>query len=199
MLRVSEDARAAARRLLERDGWSGEPIVGLAPGAAYGSAKRWPPERVGELAARVSSRLGARTAIVGALADRATADEVVAAAAAAGAPPGTVIDLTSRTDLPTLMGVLATCAAFVSNDSGAMHLAAALDVPVVAVFGPTREWATSPLAGPAGHEATIVLADVDCRPCMLRTCPIDHRCMTRIGVDDVFEPVARVLGKRGPA
>jgi heptosyltransferase-2 len=199
VLRVPDGARAAARRLLERDGWRGEPIVGLAPGAAYGSAKRWLPDRVGALAARIATELGARTAIVGALADRGTADEVIAAAAAAGAAPGAVIDLTSRTDLPTLMGVLATCAAFVSNDSGAMHLAAALDVPVIAVFGPTREWATAPLAGPAGRDATIVLADVDCRPCMLRTCPIDHRCMTRITVDDVFEPVARALGERGRA
>ena len=124
---------------------------------------------------------------------------VVDAAARAGVSRGTVIDLTARTDLPTLIGVLASCAAFVSNDSGAMHLAAALDVPVTAVFGPTREWATSPLSGPAGREATIVHTDVECRPCMLRTCPIDHRCMTRIPVDDVFAPVARAIRERGAA
>jgi heptosyltransferase-2 len=199
VLRVPDQARAAARRLLERDGWRGEPLVGLAPGAAYGSAKRWPPDRVGALAARLSTSLGARTVIVGAMADRATANDVIGATAAAGAAPDTVIDLTGRTDLPTLMGVLASCAAFVSNDSGAMHLAAALDVPVTAVFGPTREWATSPLPGPAGRDATIVHADVDCRPCMLRTCPIDHRCMTRISVDDVFASVTRALDQGGAA
>jgi heptosyltransferase-2 len=109
------------------------------------------------------------------------------------------VDLTGKTDLPTLIGVLAGCTAFVSNDSGAMHLAAALDVPVTAVFGPTREWATSPLAGPAGRAAAIVHTDVDCRPCMLRTCPIDHRCMTRITVDDVLGPLSRALAGRGVA
>jgi heptosyltransferase II len=118
--------------------------------------------------------------MVGAGADRATGDEVARAAHDEGYVG--LIDLVGRTDLLTLMGVLAHCAAFVSNDSGAMHLAAALDVPVTAIFGPTREWATAPIAGPAGRAATIVRTDVSCRPCMLRTCPIDHRCMTGISV-----------------
>jgi heptosyltransferase-2 len=109
------------------------------------------------------------------------------------------VDLTGRTDHATQLGVLEACAAFVSNDSGAMHLAAALDVPVTAIFGPTREWATSPLPGPAGRDAAIVHTDVDCRPCMLRTCPIDHRCMTRIAVDDVLGPVGRALREQGAA
>jgi heptosyltransferase-2 len=199
VVRAADGDRANARALLEQEGWRGEPLVGFAPGAAYGSAKRWLPARTGELAARVSGTLAARPVIVGSAADCDTAAEVVASATAAGLAPGAAIDLTGRTDLPTLIGVLASCAAFVSNDSGAMHLAAALDVPVTAVFGPTREWATSPLAGPAGRAADIVRTDVDCRPCMLRTCPIDHRCMTRITVDDVFAPVARALGGRGRA
>ena len=199
VLRPSEAARTAARRLLGDAGWRGERIVGLAPGAAYGSAKRWPPDRVGVLAARLARECGATPLLVGAAADRGTASEVLASAAAAGLPSSAILDLTGRTDLATLIGVLDVCAAFVSNDSGAMHLAAALDVPVTAVFGPTREWATSPLPGPAGREAAIVHTDVDCRPCMLRTCPIDHRCMTRIGVDDVLGPVVRTLGERGAA
>jgi len=198
VLRVGDADRAAAGALLEQDGWRGEPIVGLAPGAAYGSAKRWLPERVGLLAARVAAA-GARPVIVGAAADQATALEVVAAAAGAGLARGAVIDLTGRTDLPTLMGVLARCSAFVSNDSGAMHLASALDVPVTAIFGPTREWATSPLPGPAGRAAIVVHTDVSCRPCMLRTCPIDHRCMTGIEVDAVLTPVLRALADRGAA
>ena len=198
VLRVDDAARAASHALLERDGWRGEPIVGLAPGAAYGSAKRWLPERAGLLAARLAA-LGARPVIVGAGADQGTAAVVVAAARSAGLAGGAISDLTGRTDLPTLMGVLAACSAFVSNDSGAMHLAAALDVPVTAIFGPTREWATSPLPGPAGRPAVIVHTDVSCRPCMLRTCPIDHRCMTGISVDAVIAPVARTLGDRGAA
>ncbi len=75
-----------------------------------------------------------------------------------------------------------------------MHLAAALDVPVVAVFGPTREWATSPLPGPSGRGAIVLIEDVFCRPCMLRTCPIDHRCMARIGAQRVLDAVVSQLG-----
>jgi heptosyltransferase-2 len=199
VVRPRDEARARARTALADAGWRTGPLVGLAPGAAYGSAKRWPPERVGLLAARLVREFGATPVLVGAAGDCATAAEVVAAAVAAGVERSALVDLTGRTDLPTLIGVLDACAAFVSNDSGAMHLAAALDVPVTAVFGPTREWATSPLPGPAGHAATIVHTDVDCRPCMLRTCPIDHRCMTRIGVDDVLGPVARALRERSLA
>jgi heptosyltransferase II len=197
MLRIAEASRHRASVLLRESGWHGEPLVGMAPGAAYGSAKRWIPSRAGELAAALARDHGAAVVIVGAAADRATGDEVVRAAAAAGYPA--LIDLVGRTDLSTLMGVLARCVAFVSNDSGAMHLAAALDVPVTAIFGPTREWATSPLPGASGRAATIVRTDVSCRPCMLRTCPIDHRCMTGIGVEDVRRSVEAHVRAPGDA
>jgi heptosyltransferase-2 len=93
-----------------------------------------------------------------------------------------------RTDVGEAMGLTALCRAFVSNDSGAMHLSAAVGVHVTAIFGPTDERATSPL-GP--H--TIVKHDVWCRPCHLRDCPIDHRCMTRIPVASVFASVKTAL------
>ena len=91
-----------------------------------------------------------------------------------------VVDLVGRTSLGALVGVTAKAAVFVSNDSGAMHLAAALGRPVVAIFGPTDERATRPIGD---HD--VLTADVFCRPCMLRDCPIDHRCMKRITVDTV--------------
>ena len=91
----------------------------------------------------------------------------------------------------TLAGVIARCAAFVSNDSGAMHVAAALGVPLTAIFGPTDERATSPRSRGA---AEVILRQVFCRPCMLRECPIDHRCMKRIEVDEVARSVSRHLG-----
>jgi heptosyltransferase-2 len=184
-LRLTPALRDAGEGVLRRAGWEGERIVGLAPGAAYGSAKRWPPERMGQVAARLALEHGMRPVLVGAPDDCETAREVVGHAARAGLPTGGLLNLAGRTTLRALMGVMARCAAFVSNDSGAMHLAAALDVPVVAIFGPTREWATSPLPGPAGRPAIVVHADVFCRPCMLATCPIDHRCMTRIGTDQI--------------
>jgi heptosyltransferase-2 len=194
-VRVDDEHRGDADRLLRRHGWDGRPLVGVAPGAAYGWAKRWPPDRMGALAARLAREAGASVVMVGAAADRETVDVVARTARTAGAGAGALIDLAGATDLPALAGVLSRCRAFVSNDSGAMHLAAAVDVPVVGIFGPTREWATSPLPGPRAMATTIVHTDVWCRPCMLRTCPIDHRCMTGIGVDDVIAPVLSALGR----
>lgn len=161
---------------------SGRPIVGFAPGAAYGHAKRWPPDRVAAAAAALSRR-GASIVLVGAVADRPTGREIESAL-----PSGVrIANLIGRTTLGQLVGVIARCAAFVSNDSGAMHIAAALGVPLTAIFGPTDERATAP-AGPG--PADVILRDVFCRPCMLRECPIDHRCMKRIQVDDVVASVA---------
>jgi heptosyltransferase-2 len=192
---AGEAALATATAILQQHGWRGERLVGLAPGAAYGWAKRWPPAYVAALAHYVMQDLEARPVLVGAPADRPTAREVLLELRRRGRSPSTgVIDLVGMTDLTALIGVLARCSAFVANDSGAMHLAAALGVPVTAIFGPTREWATAPLPSPAGPEPRIVKTDVWCRPCMLRNCPIDHRCMTRISPEDVLAPLAAQLG-----
>ena len=159
------------------------PLVGFAPGAAYGHAKRWPPERVAQVVARLGAR-GATCVLVGAGGDREAGRDIEAAI-----PRGwRVINLIGRTDLRLLAGLLAVCDAFVSNDSGAMHLAAAVGTRVIAIFGPTDERVTAPL----GHH-DVILHQVFCRPCMLRDCPIDHRCMRRIDVDTVFEAVVRRL------
>ena len=99
-----------------------------------------------------------------------------------------VIDLVGRTSLGALVGLIARCRVFVSNDSGAMHLAAAVGVPVTAIFGPTDERVTAPLGD---HD--VILQKVFCRPCMLRDCPIDHRCMKRISSDQVFDAVSARL------
>ncbi|HKX70302.1 MAG TPA: glycosyltransferase family 9 protein [Acidimicrobiales bacterium] len=119
----------------------------------------------------------------------AGADREAGRAIESSLPPDvSVLNLIGRTDLRLLIGVLARCRAFVSNDSGAMHLAAAAGVPVTAIFGPTNERATAPLG-----EHDVLLEPVFCRPCMLRECPIDHRCMKRISPDAVFASVARRL------
>jgi heptosyltransferase-2 len=190
--RREEDDRAGGR-VLEAAGWKGERLVGIAPGAANGTAKQWPPERMGEVAARLIAEYDVSIALLGSGGDVAAARDLVARIDALRAPAGRVHNVTGRTSLGELVGIAARCAAFLSNDSGAMHLAAALDVPVVAVFGPTREWATSPLPGPSGRKAIVVTEDVFCRPCMLQTCPIDHRCMTRIEVSRVLNAVASQL------
>ena len=184
--RVSVTAASAerARDLLSRNGLDrSSTVVGMAPGAAYGHAKRWPPSRMAELIVRLGAR-GARCILVGAAGDRDAGREIESALSAASG----VVNLIGRTDLRLLTGVLERCQAFVSNDSGAMHLAAAVGVPVTAIFGPTDERVTSPIGN---HD--VLIQQVFCRPCMLRDCPIDHRCMKRISVDQVFEAVARRL------
>ena len=189
-LGVTEPTRRRARELLSRhEVGAASTVVGIAPGAAYGHAKRWPPRRVAELAQRLGD-LGAIPVLVGAGGDRDAGREIESAL-----PPSVrVVNLIGRTDLRLLAGVLERCQAFVSNDSGAMHLAAALGVPVAAIFGPTDERVTAPVGN---HD--IIIHQVFCRPCMLRDCPIDHRCMTRISVDRVFDAVTgRLPGLPGP-
>jgi heptosyltransferase-2 len=189
-------AAQAAHLLAQARVPAGARLVGLAPGAAYGQAKQWPPARAAALIARVVRETDARCVLVGAAHDRdagraieswlrAEAPEVLQGAGETGPR---VIDLVGRTSLAALTGVIARTSVFVSNDSGAMHLAAATGRPVVAIFGPTDERATRPLGD---HD--VIYEAVFCRPCLLRDCPIDHRCMKRITVDRVFDAVRRRL------
>src|SRR5688500_12701596 len=134
---------AAARVLLSERGWDGvRPLVGLAPGAAYGHAKRWPPERYAALVSTLVSSHGATCVLAGAGVDAEATRQVRELASAEARP--FVLDLANQTTLRTLAGLFALAQACVSNDSGAMHLAAAIGVRVVAVFGPTREKETAP-------------------------------------------------------
>jgi heptosyltransferase-2 len=187
-IQITPATRARADALLAQLGVDrSTPLVGLAPGAAYGHAKRWPPKRVAELATRLSAA-GASCLLVGAAGDRPAGREIESVL-----PPGTrVYNVIGRTDLRLFAGLLASCHGFVSNDSGAMHLAAATGVPVAAIFGPTDERVTAPLGN---HD--VIIHQVFCRPCMLRDCPIDHRCMRGITVDRVFDAVSRRLSEGG--
>jgi heptosyltransferase II len=181
---VPAPAIVQARALLDAAGLApGTRLVGFAPGAAYGSAKRWPPERVADAIARLAAA-GVRAVMVGAPADREIARAIQSALDPAVRP--SVVDLVGATDVATLMAVLARCDVVVANDSGAMHVASAVGRPVVAIFGPTDERATAPL-GP--H--TLVRHDVWCRPCLLRACPIDHRCLRGVAAADVVAAVTQ--------
>jgi heptosyltransferase-2 len=180
---IRAETAARAEDLLARFGRSG-PVVGFAPGAAYGHAKRWLPARVADVITRLTTMRAATCVLVGAAGDRDAAREIESSL-----PRGiSVVDLIGRTDLRLLAGVLAACDAFVSNDSGAMHLAAAVGVPVTAIFGPTDDRVTAPRGD---HD--VMIHQVFCRPCMLRDCPIDHRCMKGITADAVFAAVSRRL------
>jgi heptosyltransferase-2 len=187
-LEVSEDDRRRARALLVEAGIE-EPsqAVVFAPGAAYGRAKQWLPQRFAELARMLIER-GFSIVLVGAGADASACRDVYDSAASAGRPR--IVDLAGKTDLTALAGLLQQAHAVVANDSGAMHLAAAVGAKVVALFGPTNDRQTSPLgAGPDAPAPIVVSTDVWCRPCMLRECPIDHRCMTGITAQRVFDAV----------
>jgi heptosyltransferase-2 len=187
LIHISPDTRHRVDAFLKTLGIDGAaPLVGFAPGAAYGHAKRWPPDRVAQVIARLGAR-GVTCVMVGAGGDRDAGREIESAV-----PAGSrVVNLIGRTDLRLLTGLLASCRAFVSNDSGAMHLAAAVGAPVAAIFGPTNERVTAPLGD---HD--VIVQQVFCRPCMLRDCPIDHRCMRRVSVDTVFDAVIRRLDQR---
>jgi heptosyltransferase-2 len=180
-----------ARQVLREIGLDiDEPFVVFAPGAAYGRAKQWLPERFAELAHRIISDRGWSVVMVGAKVDRATCDDIARRMPATGTRMNRLIDFSAKSDLSTLAGILSQAHAVVSNDSGAMHLAAAVGTKVVAIFGPTRERATAPLsAGPPAPAPVVITHDVFCRPCMLRECPIDHRCMRGITAADVLKAI----------
>jgi heptosyltransferase-2 len=186
-----EPLQADVRELLAARGHvAGAPLVVLAPGAAYGKAKQWIPAHVATLVARLARERGTSCVIVGSRGDVSTAEEIERLVG--DAAPGRVIDLVAQTSLSALAAVLAIADACVCNDSGAMHLAAAVGTRVVATFGPTNEHATRPLPRPEAR-ASVLTHDVWCRPCMLRECPIDHRCMRGLSPDRVFTEVAGVV------
>lgn len=183
-LEVPKAKMDAAAALLRERGWQpGRPLVGLAPGAAFGHAKRWPTPRYAALARSLRDEAGAACVVLGRSEDREAAEGIEG------------IDLIGRTDLLTLMGVLAHCDVVVASDSGALHLAAAIGTPVVAIYGPTDERYSLPIASARLREEQVraVFEPVFCRPCFLRECPIDHRCMKRIAPERVLALVREQL------
>jgi heptosyltransferase-2 len=184
-LAVPASAKAGAARLLVEAGIEpSRPLVVLAPGAAHGPAKRWPASRFGAAAEILRARFGAAVVVVGTPAEAPLAGEI---AAAMSKPPE---DLTGRTGLGALLGLLDRAAVLVSNDSGPLHMANALRTPVVSVFGPTDPRATGPFREPA---RVLKVEGVSCWPCRYRVCPIDHRCMTRIAPEAVARAAEEVL------
>jgi len=180
-LNVPEENRQHAEEFLLSVGARPDSLrIGIGAGASYGSAKCWPPDRFAELANRLQTQSGADVILFG------TSSEVpVSSAIAAGMrrPP---IDLTGKTPISDLPSLLSQCHLFIGNDSGAMHVAAAVGLPVVAVFGPTDPFGTAPVT----PRCTIVQEKPYCSPCFLRRCPTDHRCMMRV-TPDAVEAAAR--------
>ncbi|MBH0196451.1 MAG: lipopolysaccharide heptosyltransferase II [Nitrospira sp.] len=169
-------------------------VIGVNPGSTYGSAKRWLPERFAEAARRLIDRVRkdegkeAAVMILGAKGEESLGNTIATLIEAKS------VVLSGTTTIRELMAATKRCRLLLTNDTGPMHIAAAFGVPVVAVFGPT-DWRTT---SPYGQEQSIVREPVDCAPCFLRECPIDHRCMTRVSVERVYEAgLSSLSGLRG--
>ena len=180
VIHLSQESIAKAETLLNlKDG----PFIGFSPGAIYGEAKRWPVERFAKLG-RIVSESGAKVILFG------SQSEKHICAAVNSLMDDKAIDLSGCTDLGTAMALIKFCAAFISNDSGLMHVAAALGIPTVAIFGSTNTKTTSP----KGVNVSVISKNVDCAPCLKKQCPTDFRCMTAIEPEEVWEAVKLIAG-----
>ena len=151
-------------------------IVGLNPSATYGSAKQWYPERFAETAKRLVEKYNAKILIFGGSSDTKLGETITSLVGK------NVYNFSGQTTILQLAAFINRCSVFITNDTGPMHLADALGIPIVAIFGSTDPITTAPF----GRNNTIIRHKVECAPCLLRTCPIDHRCMNLITVDEVY-------------
>ena len=163
---------------------NGKRVIGVSPGAAYGTAKRWLPERFAEAAGAIATARGASIALFGSKTERELCQEV-----AERLKGQEVTNFAGQTTLSQLIDLASGCELFLTNDSGSMHIASALGVPTVAIFGATDDTTT----GPTGSNGRVVRHPVDCSPCLLRECPIDHRCMTGVSVERVVNEALELL------
>jgi heptosyltransferase-2 len=190
-LSAIDAAREAGAGRLSAMGIEGT-VIGISPGAAYGNAKRWLPERFAEAGREAAATIEATILLFGSGAERELCEAVAAPLGASGVA---VRNLAGETTLGEFIDLAAACRLFLTNDSGGMHVASALGVPTIAVFGATDDAGT----GPTGRLARVVRESVDCAPCLLRECPIDHRCMTRVSARRVTETALQLLEESAPA
>jgi heptosyltransferase II len=186
-LHVNESSRAAAESLLRKAGarenaWR----CAIAPGASYGAAKCWPPEQFALLADRLISECAADVIFFGTPGEKEIADRI------RSNMKSRAISLVGDTSMRDLAALFSSCSAFIGNDSGAMHVAAAAGLPVIGIFGSTDPEGTAPVT----ERFTLIREPVSCSPCFLRRCPVDHRCMERITVDSVFAAATQLKKSR---
>jgi heptosyltransferase-2 len=185
---VSESRKLAARSLLRTSGITdGRPLIAICPGSINSRAKRWPADRYAALGDRFIDESRADVLLIGSSAEEVVSLEV------SGRMRNKPVILTGKTELKELVAVLSLVDLLVTNDTGPAHVAAALGRPTLVIFGPTNPLTTRPFS----PFAEIVRQPPDCAPCMLRDCPIDHRCMTAISPDEVFKRAEVMLERRG--
>ncbi len=182
-LYVTPEESAAAKDLLATYGVKPETIVvGINPGAAYGSAKCWLPDRFREITHKLMENPNIYILYFGDNTGAPLVQEICKGM------PERVINLAGRTTLRELMALIKNCSLILTNDSGPMHIASALNVPLLALFGSTSEVKTGPYNG-----GLVIHKHVECSPCYLKTCPIDFRCMTRIEVSEVYKDLEKLI------
>ncbi len=192
-IQVTDDERAWANNLISSSFPNANlPLVGVNPGATYGSAKRWLPERFAEVIIKIINESHGNVILFGGEAEVEIADEIISEIMKTHSTDieSRILVMSGKTSLRELTSLIAQCSAFITNDSGPMHMASALLVPTVAIFGSTNKHAT----GPFGNGHRTISKDLQCAPCMKRKCPEEHlECMTGIYADDVFEALKEIL------
>lgn len=177
-LTISDERKEHAKALLKSNGAENKQIIALCPGSTNSRAKRWQAESYAKLADMLIENSGVSVVLIGAKDETEVSKEVVSKMKHAP------IFLTGKTSLDEVVAVLSVVDALVTNDTGPAHIAAALGTKTFVIFGPTIPATTKPFAN-----AEIIYKPPDCAPCMLRDCPIDHRCMTAITAEEVFETI----------
>lgn len=183
-LKIGNEDKTAALNILKKNRIKkGDLIIGINPGASYGHAKRWFPDRYARLAERLIERYNAKIILFGSKDDKEVAAET------ASLSSHKLINLAGKTSLSEATALIERCRLFITNDSGLMHIAAALNVSVIAIFGSTSPERT----GPYGKGHHIIYKNSECSPCLKRECPTDFKCMELISVDDVYSIVGADL------
>jgi heptosyltransferase-2 len=193
---LSDEEREHARKLLNQSPITSHPspLIGINPGATYGSAKRWLAENFAELIRRIIDDLEGRVIIFGSPDEAEITDEIIRKLGTWNLELGTnVLNMSGKTNLRELIALISECDAFVTNDSGPMHIAYALHVPTAALFGSTDSSAT----GPFGDRHKVISKNLSCSPCLERECPEGHlRCMTDISAEEVFSALKELLPEK---
>lgn len=183
---LPQEKQAVREKLAAYGVDSSDVLIGINPGAAYGSAKCWLPERFKQLSQHLLHHPKIKIAFFGDKAGASLVEEICKDL------PDRVINLAGKTSLRELIAFIQACHLFLTNDSGPMHVASALGVPLIALFGSTSDRTTGPYQG-----GRVIHKHVPCSPCYRRECPIDFRCMTRIEVQEVYEEVQQFLQNHG--
>ena len=181
---MTEQEPRHATEILTRHHITGrDRVIGVNPGATYGSAKRWFPDRYAALCDRIQKHHGARVIVFGGPGEKVVGCQV------AESMQQPCVNLCGKTKLREAMALIERCELFITNDSGLMHVAAAFDVPLVAIFGSTNPITT----GPSSPTSRVVRVPIPCSPCLKPRCPEDHRCMKEITVDMVYTAADALL------